>query len=213
MIAGQRHTQNGRLAARGIGPHASGQQVEPGFIHKHYGTSFARGFFSNSTHFAVRHRSIAASLRWLARVIGFWRLHPICFKIRPTWLGWYDTPDSRLISCTTRGWGHTAPRNPKCSAPLAKCSFNSANWSWLKRGFGPPPRRLRKASGPSSRPRLSHWLTEPAVTPSASAMSFCAQFFWCSFQACVRRASRQSFGCCFVLSSIGPSIPHFAPLF
>jgi hypothetical protein len=29
----------------------------------------------------------------------------------------------------------------------------------------------------------------------------------------MRRASRQSFGGCFVFSFIGPSVPHFAPLF
>jgi hypothetical protein len=41
---------------------------------------------------------------------------------------------------------------------------------------------------------LIHWLTAPALTPRAAAISFCFQPCWCNSHARRRRPSRQSAG-------------------
>jgi len=211
MVARQRNMQHRRLSARRIRTHGHRQQIEPGFVYEHDGTSFPVGFFLMASQVSARHCSIAASWRWVARSRGFWRLHFICLSSRPTCRGWYDTPNSRLMSAATRGWVQTSPRNPQCSAPWANRSGNVASCSFLKRGLGPPPFRCRNAPSPSVRARLTHWLTAPALTPSASAMSFCCQPFWWSSHARNRRASRQSFGRFFAVLSMRQSLPLFAP--
>jgi hypothetical protein len=59
-----------------------------------------------------------------------------------------------------------------------------------------------RASSPPSRPRFIHWLTAPSLPPHAFAMSFCFHPCCFSFQACLRRSSRQSafFGAPILLS-------------
>lgn len=108
---------------------------------------------------------------------AIWRLQAMASKMRPTWRGEYLTPYSRSITLATRPWVHTSPRKPKCSAPLANNSGSPVHWSSLSRGLGPPPRRWRNPSTPSSLARFTHWLTAPVVTPSTSAISFCFKPF------------------------------------
>jgi hypothetical protein len=60
------------------------------------------------------------------------------------------------------------------------------------------------------RARLSHWLTAPAVTPSAAAMSCCFQPASSSSQARRRRPSRQS--SCGLFVFMAPTYQLFTPL-
>src|SRR5215212_4586286 len=63
--------------------HQSRQQIEPGFVYPDEGSSLAFGFFLIAGHFSLRQRSIAASLRSVARSIGFCTLQPIARRRRP----------------------------------------------------------------------------------------------------------------------------------
>jgi len=74
MIASQFHRQDRRLSNRGVGPHCHRQQVKSRLIYKNNGALFLFGLFFSSTDRCSRHRWIAASSRWVARWIGFWRL-------------------------------------------------------------------------------------------------------------------------------------------
>src|SRR6266516_6446676 len=96
------------------------------------------------------------------------------------------------MTTVTRLAVHTSPRKPYASAPLANNAGSCAFCSALSRGFTPWGGCALRASIPPARPRLSHWLTAPSLTPKATAMSFC--FHPCSFrfQARLRRSSRQS---------------------
>src|SRR3989304_5281355 len=194
VVPTQGDLQNRRLSARGIRLDDGRQQIKARFIHKHYRSSLFSGFFSTSSHFSVRQRSIASSSRWVARSTGFWRLPFRRFKSRPTWAGWYLTPNSRWISQATPGCVHTSSRKPKCRAPLASSPGSFSICSSLSFGVGPGAGLLRSASPPPSLARFSHWLTAPSLTPRASAISFCFQLFCFSSQARRRRASRQSPG-------------------
>ena len=152
----RRILQNGRLSSWGIGSDGGRQQIKTGFINKNYGALFFFGFFLRVGHCSVRHCSIAASLRWLARSIGFWRLHPIFSKIRPTCRAEYVTSNLSLMSLPTRPRVQTSPRKPYASAPCSNNFGNSLSWASLSRGLGPPPVRLWSASTPACCPRLTH---------------------------------------------------------
>ncbi len=200
MVPTQGHTQGRGLSFGGISAHRRSQQVKSRLIYKNYRPFFALCFFLRADHVSSRQRAMAVSSRWLARSTGFWRLHPTFFSKRPTWTGVYITPNSRLMTVATRPRVQTAPRKPKCSAPWLNNVGNWLNCALLKRGFGPPPRRLDNASAPPSRPFRNHWLTAPSLTPKAAAMSFCFQPVCFNSQARKRRASRQSFGRLFSFS-------------
>jgi len=135
-------------------------------------------------------RLIASSLRWLARWTGFWLLQPQVFRIRPTWEGWYETPNWSRMSWAIRGWVQMSPRKPKDSAPCASSSGSWERCSGVSRGEAPGAFLRSKAWIPPSLARFSHWLTAPWVTPRASAMACCFQPFCLSSQARRRRPSR-----------------------
>ncbi len=71
MILGQKLLQNGRTAARGIRAHHNGQQVDPRFVYEDDGAPFFGGLFFNSGQRSSFQRWISASLRCLARRMGF----------------------------------------------------------------------------------------------------------------------------------------------
>jgi hypothetical protein len=213
MIPSQRHSQNGCLSDGCVSAGHCRQQIEARLIHKHYGAPFLDGFFCSDVHVSTRHCSIAASLRWLARSMGFWLLHRIPLSIRPTCTGVYDTPNSRLMTAPTRLRVHTSPRNPKCSAPRSSSSGIRANWSALSRASRFLRGGVYSASTPPTSARLTHWLTAPWLTPSASAMSFCFQPLLFNSQARKRRFSRQSPDLGFPCFSIRPVYPFWPKMF
>src|SRR5581483_5055724 len=83
----------------------------------------------------------------------------------------------------------------------------AAHCSAVRRGTRPGGGCARSASGPPSRPRLSHWLTALWLTPSAAAIVLPVQPCSCNSSARSRRPSRQSRGGrCFFLA-MHPSVP------
>jgi hypothetical protein len=84
VVAAQRQAEDGCLAARGVGPDGTGEQVEAGLVDPDDGPSFLVSPFLRAGQRSVRHASIAASFRWLARWTGFWTLQPTARKRLPT---------------------------------------------------------------------------------------------------------------------------------
>ena len=135
---------------------------------------------------------MAFSSRWLARTIGFWGDQPISFSSRETCDRSYVTPNSWSMTCATRPQVQISPRKPYDSAPWDKKSGNSHKSCWLSLRGAPGRSWAAKDFLPFRRADLSHWLTAPAVTPSACAISRCLQPVLCNTRARYRLASIQS---------------------
>lgn len=71
MDIGKILVQDGHAASQGIGAHHHGQQVEARFVYEDDGSSFLFGLFFSSGQRSSCQRRISASLRCLARRIGF----------------------------------------------------------------------------------------------------------------------------------------------
>jgi hypothetical protein len=84
VIAAQRQAEDRRLAAWGVGPDGAGQQVEAGLVDPDDSPTFLFRPFLRAGQRSVRHTSIAASFRWLARWTGFCTLQPAARRRLPT---------------------------------------------------------------------------------------------------------------------------------
>jgi hypothetical protein len=84
VIAAQWQPEDRGLAAWGVGPDGPGEQVEAGLVDPDDGPPLLVGPLFSSGQRSVRHASIAASFRWLARWTGFWTLQPAARKRLPT---------------------------------------------------------------------------------------------------------------------------------
>lgn len=189
MISGQRNLQQWRTAPRCIGSYRRRQKIKTRFINKYYRSLFATGFFLKNGQTVLRQCRIPASSRCFARVTGFCGVQSICLRRRPTWSGWYDTPNSCSMTFATRAHVHTLPRKPYDSAP---CQRKSGIMRFCASvNFDGAPERCReyRDSGPLSLALLHHLLTAASVTPKASAISNWRHPFFFSFNACKRRAS------------------------
>lgn len=87
MIARQLHFQQRRLADRCIGSHHHGQQIKRRLIHKDYRPVFFRSLFFSAGHRSAFQAAMAASSRWLAFSMGFWRLYFTARSRRLQWAG------------------------------------------------------------------------------------------------------------------------------
>jgi hypothetical protein len=183
VVSAQGSADDGSLANRGVGAHLAGQQVEPRLVGKDHRRSLCYCLFLTWGQRSSCHRWRASSFLWVARCTGFWLLQPLAFRIRPTWEGSYDTPNWSRIRVATLGWVQTSPGNPKASAPWANSPRSWPRCSEDNRGVAPGGGWWRRLSTPPSRPRFSHWLTAPWVTPRALAISLCFQPSWYSSQA------------------------------
>src|SRR5690242_17984982 len=85
VVAGELNPQYWRLAARRVRPDAARQQIEAGFIHPDDYPAGRRSVFLSIGQRSVVQRSMAASSRWVARVIGFWTLRPSCLVSLQMW--------------------------------------------------------------------------------------------------------------------------------
>src|SRR3954471_6421760 len=119
MIIAQGSAQNRCLPTGSIRTCQCWQQVKASFVYPNEGSPFLLGFFLIAGHFSSRQAAMACSLRWVARSTGFCTLQPISRSSRPTWSGWYATPNVRLMTVATRARVQISPRNPQASAPLA----------------------------------------------------------------------------------------------
>ena len=198
VVAGLEGTQDRSCGTRGIGANHSGQQVETRFVNEDGRAMLPPRFFFNSAQVSSRHSVIFSSLRWAARSLGFGGVQCKAFKRRDTWSLWYETANSRRMTCATRAAVQTSPRKPYASAP---CDNNSGSWSRccaVNFDAAPVCGRAARLSSPPVETRVIHWLTAPLVTPKASAISWCVQPSCLRSRARHRRRSFQSRMCaCF----------------
>src|SRR5260370_14787156 len=175
VVVGERRRQGRSLPTWRPGPHGPGQQVEAGLVYPDDGPTFFGGFFSRAGQRSRHHAVIAAWSRCAARTRGRWPLWRTACSSRLTWAGWDVTPKVRRMTSATRRQVQTWPRKPYASAPRSRRAGSWATCAALRLGLVPAAGWRRKASTPCLRPRLSHWLMAPGVTPSAAAMSCCFQ--------------------------------------
>src|SRR5258708_1379688 len=210
MVRGQRHPPHRRPPARRPGAHGPRQEVEAGLVSPDDRPPVGDRFFSTPGRRSCPQAAIAAASRWVARVTGRWtRCCSACSR-RLTWAGWDVTPNVRRSTSVTRWPVHTWPRNPYASAPWVSKAGIWARCSALSLGCGPGAGWRLNASTPASRARFSHWLTAPAVTPSAAAISCCFHPCSCSSQARPSPPSRLASWAGFVF--IAPASHLFTPL-
>jgi hypothetical protein len=185
----------------------SRQEIKPCLVHKHDGPAFDMRLFLSWGQTCRRHCSIAALLRWVARLIGICGVQCQRFNNRETWALWYQAPNSSPITVATRAHVQHSPRKPYASAPWDKSSGIKRHWPPVSL-IGPVGLGLaRHSSTPCSRVCASHWLTAPALTPSASAICRWGHPCCLRCQACNRRASFQRWGFGFMHGSISPKAP------
>lgn len=79
--------QNGCLSAGSPGANAVRLLTEPAFVDKDDDSVLFQGFFLSLGQSERFHFRMAASSRWMARVVGRWQLQPICPSKRQTWSG------------------------------------------------------------------------------------------------------------------------------
>jgi hypothetical protein len=84
VVATQREAEDWRLPARGVGPDRAREQIEARFVDPDDGPSLLVSPFFRAGQRSVRHASITASFRWLARAIGFCTLQPAARRSLPT---------------------------------------------------------------------------------------------------------------------------------
>jgi hypothetical protein len=84
MVATEGQAEDRRLPARGVGPDGAREEVEARFVNPDDGSPLLVSPFFRAGQRSARHSSIAASLRWVARVIGFCTLHPAARRSLPT---------------------------------------------------------------------------------------------------------------------------------
>jgi hypothetical protein len=115
-------------------------------------------------------------------------------------MGWMVPHVKLLVNelcCPPRGPNLLSKAEDLC--PLVEQSRHLRQLLSPKLRFSPLATRPRNASFPCSRPTLTHWLTAPAVTPSAKAMSFCFHTRSYNSHALNRRHSFMSPACSSIL--------------
>src|SRR5581483_2903853 len=192
MIPCLKHSQDGRLTARGISPDHSGQQVKGSFINADNTAPLKSRLFFNSGQTLLRQRATSRSLRCVARSSGFCGVHLMALSRRETWAGWYETPNSHSITVATRRQVQTSPRKPYASAPAVRKSSNRSNSSAESFGSAPGCGRACKPASPFSRAALIHLLTALSEMPKASAISSRVHPSRLSSRARYRRTCLQS---------------------
>jgi hypothetical protein len=103
--------QNGRLAYWGIGTDA-GQGIEARFVDEKDVLPLRLRPLWIAGQVSSRQRVMVASFRWRARRAGFCKLHGIALHKRPTWMAWYEMPNSKEMTAAMRPRVHTWPRKP-----------------------------------------------------------------------------------------------------
>lgn len=88
VVAGERDPQDGRVPARGMGPHAAGQEGEARFISPHDGPALPRRPLLSAGQRSAYHARIAAAWRCAARSTGCCGLQASARRRRLTCAGW-----------------------------------------------------------------------------------------------------------------------------
>lgn len=114
-----------RFAARRPGTTVYRLEQEAGFIEKNNAGLPASPLFFRRGQSYLRQASMAASSRWLARRCGFCCVNPRACNKRPTWSGWYSTPNRRWITFAIRRQVHKFVRKPATNGPARTMAANS----------------------------------------------------------------------------------------
>src|ERR671918_976174 len=148
MVPAEWCPEHWSLAPGGIGLDHQGQQVATRFVHEDDGPAFVPGLFWSAGQRFSFQRRMASSSRCCVRRLGFWRLHPYCLRMRPTWEGWYLTPKWPRMTSATLGWVQRSPRKPKAGGPWARSSSSCSRCWWANLGRRPGGLQWRRAWGP-----------------------------------------------------------------
>lgn len=159
-----------RLAAGSPGAAGCRLEQEARFIEKHDGRAATTGLFLIRGQSSVRHRAIAASLRCEARRCGFYCVKPTACSNRPTWSGWYVTPNSRRITSATRLQVHQSVVKPTESGPARTISAKRRSADVNAKGRPGIGLDLSAASPPACQARLQR-LTLDTSAPTRFATS------------------------------------------
>jgi len=84
VVAAQREAEDRRLPAWGVGPDRTWEEVEARFVDPDDRPALLVSPLFRTGQRSVRQAAIATSLRWLARVMGFWTLQPAARRSLPT---------------------------------------------------------------------------------------------------------------------------------
>jgi hypothetical protein len=84
VISTQGQSEDGCLATWGVGPDGTGEQIEARLVDPDDGSPLLVSPLFRAGQRSVRQVSIATSLRWLARVMGFCTLQPAARRSLPT---------------------------------------------------------------------------------------------------------------------------------
>ena len=164
-------TNDRRPAARRPGPKNVGNQQESGFIAEDNVGAQPRGVFFILGHSAFFQCSMASSFRSNALRSGFWWLHPRECISRPTWSGWYFTPNSASITSASRAVVHNSVEYPYAIAPLSNSFKRRRRCSFLSFQGRPGENRTSKAFAPlrlrASRQRITELGAQLIIRPTS----------------------------------------------
>jgi len=209
VIAGEGDAQQRRLGTPRPGAHLMGEQITPRLISPDKTPVFVGRFFLSAGPRRSHQPRMAASSRCVARSLGRCTLEPSVGNRRPTGEGSEVTPQACRMTATTRLHVHTWPRKPSAAAPRSSKAGSWARCSGVSFDGRPEAGCARSPSStPSTRARVSPWLTAPDVTPKAAAICVCFQPACFSSQARRRRPSRPSSRVCAVFMT--PVYPTFS---
>ena len=164
-------------------------QTKARFIDKDNAGAEATGLFLIRGQSLARHCSTATPSCSRATCWGFCGLYPKSCSIRPTWSGWYDTPNLLRTTSATRAVVHKSVRYPASVGPAAKIVTNPCRWSSDNLGMGPGCGLAAKAATPPScHARLQRFTLE-RLAPTSRTTSARGFRSWKYSAARRRRAS------------------------
>ena len=146
-------------------------QAEAGFVEKDECCPPSPGLFLIRGQSCERHRSITASFLSAARRWGFCGLNPRSCKMRPTWSGWYSTPNSRRTSSATRAQVQSSVENPAARGPATSSRRNRSRCDEVNFARGPGRGFGSNAAAPPKRKARFQRLTLDTLTPNTRATS------------------------------------------
>jgi hypothetical protein len=162
--------EDGGLASWGRRADDTGQGRAPGCIDAAERLPLRWGPLLRAGQVSSRPRVRAASSRGRARRAGWCGLRRMAWHTRPTGRGCDETPHASGLTAAMRARVPPWPRKPSAAAPRCSCAGHGASCAAESRRGAPGGARCRSASRPPSRARVSHCLTAPVLTPSASVL-------------------------------------------
>lgn len=104
-------------------------------------------------------------------MVGRWQLQPICPSRRPTWSGWYSTPNKVSITWAMRWVVHSSVANPCSPGPALRARLRTGKSCGFKRGGRPALGFFLRADLPPFSQALCQRLADWQETPKWRATS------------------------------------------